>query len=243
MGARPRVMVTRPEPGASRTARALQAAGYEPVIVPLTEIVALPVDPAAVDRATGADLVLATSMNAIRHAPGALLAALRDRPLWAVGDATAQAAQETGFGDVRSVDGDAATLAETVLERTPASARLAYLCGAVRLSALEDALATNGRDVIPIETYTAKKVSHMTDKWRDVAATGPIDAVLLHSAVSAQCLAEATEPQDIENAVIIAMSERVAAALPDHERQRAVVARRPRDDAMLAALTRHRPAT
>ncbi|RVD11473.1 uroporphyrinogen-III synthase, partial [Mesorhizobium sp. M7A.F.Ca.ET.027.02.1.1] len=37
-----RVLVTRPEPGASRTAHRLEEAGFQPVLLPLTETKALP---------------------------------------------------------------------------------------------------------------------------------------------------------------------------------------------------------
>ncbi|TIX52492.1 MAG: uroporphyrinogen-III synthase, partial [Mesorhizobium sp.] len=39
-----RVLVTRPEPGASRTAQRLLDQGFQPILLPLTETVALPVD-------------------------------------------------------------------------------------------------------------------------------------------------------------------------------------------------------
>ena len=35
-----RVLVTRPEPGASRTAARLEADGFAPIVLPLTEIIA-----------------------------------------------------------------------------------------------------------------------------------------------------------------------------------------------------------
>ncbi|MGB5801993.1 MAG: hypothetical protein WBG88_17980, partial [Mesorhizobium sp.] len=38
-----RVLVTRPEPGAAGTAKRLAALGFEPVLLPLTQTVALPV--------------------------------------------------------------------------------------------------------------------------------------------------------------------------------------------------------
>ncbi|RWD19075.1 MAG: uroporphyrinogen-III synthase, partial [Mesorhizobium sp.] len=37
-----RVLVTRPEPGASRTAQRLEEMGFQPILLPLTETVALP---------------------------------------------------------------------------------------------------------------------------------------------------------------------------------------------------------
>ncbi|TIT17702.1 MAG: uroporphyrinogen-III synthase, partial [Mesorhizobium sp.] len=49
-----RVLVTRPEPGASRTARRLADAGFQPILLPLTETVALAVDAGAVADAAAA---------------------------------------------------------------------------------------------------------------------------------------------------------------------------------------------
>ena len=62
-----RVLVTRPEPGASRTAVKLRAMGFEPVLLPLSETkpLAIPRDPIP----ESAVAVAITSANAIRHAP------------------------------------------------------------------------------------------------------------------------------------------------------------------------------
>ena len=68
-----RILVTRPQPGASRTMRRLQELGFEPLLLPLTETVGLPVDAgAAGDNAVA---VAITSANAVRHAPKGLIAA------------------------------------------------------------------------------------------------------------------------------------------------------------------------
>ncbi|TIM00109.1 MAG: uroporphyrinogen-III synthase, partial [Mesorhizobium sp.] len=78
-----RVLVTRPEPGASRTAQRLEDLGFKPILLQLTETVALPVD---ADRvAANAAAVAVTSANAVRHAPKEISAALAGLPCHAVG--------------------------------------------------------------------------------------------------------------------------------------------------------------
>jgi uroporphyrinogen-III synthase len=90
-----RVLVTRPEPQAAATARRLDELGYEPVILPLTQTVALPVDVASLpDRI---DAVAVTSANALLSAPAALLARLADAPCFAVGETTARQALSPGL--------------------------------------------------------------------------------------------------------------------------------------------------
>ncbi|TIW37543.1 MAG: uroporphyrinogen-III synthase, partial [Mesorhizobium sp.] len=85
-----RVLVTRPEPGASRTAQRLLDQGFQPILLPLTETVALPVDADGV--ANNAVAVAVTSANAVRHAPKEIIAALAGLPCHAVGKRTAEAA-------------------------------------------------------------------------------------------------------------------------------------------------------
>src|SRR5262245_13671221 len=93
-----RVLVTRPEPGASRTARRLAEQGFEPVVLPLTEIRPLPAD--HFPDSANIDAVAATSANAIRHAPRRLISTLTGKPVFAVGGGTARATRNAGFATV-----------------------------------------------------------------------------------------------------------------------------------------------
>jgi len=100
------VLVLRPEPGAAATfARAL-AAGLNPIAAPIFTLVSIawsPPDPAAHDA------LMLTSANAVHHA-GPALDRYRALPVYAVGAATAAAAIEAGFADIRTGDRDAAAL-------------------------------------------------------------------------------------------------------------------------------------
>ncbi|WP_284222549.1 uroporphyrinogen-III synthase, partial [Brevundimonas denitrificans] len=82
-----RVWVTRAEPGASRTADRLTARGFDPVIAPLLAIRPIPQAPPDL---TGIAALAFTSANGVA-AFGALTPD-RTRPVFTVGDATAQAA-------------------------------------------------------------------------------------------------------------------------------------------------------
>ena len=93
-----RVIVLRPEPGASETVRKGRERGLDAIGIPLFEVQPVawqPPDPSRFDA------LLLTSANAIRHG-GEALGSLKVLPVHAVGEATAQAARSAGF-DVSSV--------------------------------------------------------------------------------------------------------------------------------------------
>ena len=88
-----RLVILRPEPGASATADAARGMGLDPVRMPLFRI-----EPIAWDapEASGFDGLLLTSANAVRQA-GDKLQALRGLRVYAVGEATGNAARNADF--------------------------------------------------------------------------------------------------------------------------------------------------
>ena len=88
-----RILVLRPEPGATATVAGARALGLDVVATPLFEVE--PVRWAAPDGGRF-DALLLTSANAVRHG-GPSLQLYRHLPVYAVGEATAQAAREDGF--------------------------------------------------------------------------------------------------------------------------------------------------
>jgi uroporphyrinogen-III synthase len=119
-----RVLVLRPEPGASATVDKARAIGLEAVAVSLFEIE--PVAWQAPD-ADAFDGLLLTSANAVR-AGGDGLERLRGLKVYAVGEATGEAARDAGF-DVVST-GDAGV--DRLLGSIEPELRLLHLCGADR---------------------------------------------------------------------------------------------------------------
>jgi uroporphyrinogen-III synthase len=102
------VLILRPQPGADETAARARARGLEPVVAPMFAV--RPLD-WPIPAADGFDAILFTSANAARHG-GEALASFRDLPCYAVGDATAFAAAEAGFGHVRTGPSDAAAVVQ-----------------------------------------------------------------------------------------------------------------------------------
>ncbi|PSJ62019.1 uroporphyrinogen-III synthase [Pseudaminobacter soli (ex Li et al. 2025)] len=225
-----RVLVTRPEPGASATASRLRDAGFESVVLPLSQTQALRVDLSVVPESVGA--VAVTSANAIRHASLELIAKLAGKRCFAVGRKTAIAARNAGFSDVVEGPGEAVGLAQLVSAELPENAMLVYLTGRVRLPDFERSLASSGHRLSVIETYDTVFVTDAT------LPDGPLDAVLLYSAKAAQAFSQLTDGNPfLADACCICLSERVAGSLQHIEHERVFVSAEPTEDALMALLT------
>ncbi len=244
MERRARVLVTRPEPGASQTAARLEQLGFAAVMLPLQETVPVPVAPDAAQRAVAA--VALPSASAVRHAPRDLLRTWSGLPCFAVGEATAQAAREAGFTRVAVAQGDAESLAAMIVAQPPDGA-VAYLCGRVRRSVFESRLTQAGIPVIVVETYDTLGLDLDADGLSSVEDAGDIDAALVYSASAADRLASLLmEPRmraSCANTIFICISQRVAQELAGPERKpgrepgcKILVAAEPNEAALLKVL-------
>jgi len=233
-----RVLVTRPEPGAAATARRLSGLGCEAVLLPLTATRAVGI--AAVPDARRFDAVAVTSSAALRHAPASLLQAFAHLRLFAVGDRTAAAARQAGFGQVESAGGGASELAARIAGSLPPAARVAYLCGRVRTGALAARLAAAGFEAAVVETYDTVAVERTPAETAAALGGRPFDAVLLHSANAAglfpRLLGRPETGRLLEAARLLCISARTAAALSPSLRPSAEIAARPDEAALLALL-------
>jgi uroporphyrinogen-III synthase len=249
---RPRILITRPEPGAAKTARALQARGFEPVTVPFFEI--KPSASLAADLAkiaiTSLEAVLLTSANAPRMlqraAPPESLAKLRGLPVFAVGEATAKAAVEAGFAQVSTappeLGGDAAALAGFLDEECLNKDGLLLHChGAHRAADLGSLLTDAGLQVLGLPTYVSVPTANRrTDLIAEQNAQA-LDAVLHFSPRAARHFAEISA--DLESIRLhVCLSDLVAGALQTALGQTAIrhlairIASQPTETAMLDAL-------
>lgn len=231
-----RVLVTRPEPGASRTAASLVALGFQPVLLPLTRIEPLPVDETDVPDA---DAVIVTSASALRHSPEKLLARLAGRPCLVVGHETAAAARQAGLAPVEDAGGDASSLAELVFARLRRGARLVYPCGRLRRPTLERRLAAAGFQVTPVATYDTLPVDYDAAHLAAHLGETPPAAVLLFSVEAALALLRlmksASSPVLAPHPYAICISPRVAAVLAGQNLAVGVAAE-PSEASMLSAL-------
>ncbi|TPM30102.1 uroporphyrinogen-III synthase [Mesorhizobium sp. B2-3-4] len=232
-----RVLVTRPEPGASRTARRLEDAGYEPLLLPLTATIALPVDAGLIGG--DAVVVAVTSANALRHASKETIAALADLPCHAVGARTAEAARKTGFASVVDGPGDAGSLADGLAAAFPGKG-IDYLCGRVRFPLFEQRLEASGVRVQAVETYDTVTVGYQDEAILARLSGRPVDAVLLYSATAAAAMRALIGKPALsgifERTRFFALSARIAAAFGDAAGKAIHSAARPDEEALLALL-------
>lgn len=182
------MLVTRPQPGADETAGRIAALGFQPVALPLTRIV--PLEPVLLPTPDAFDAVVVTSVNALRHAPPGLLAIASARPAFAVGDATAQAAREAGFRDVRSASGTAIDLAGLIGTGLPRGARLLHLAGRVRTAGFDSQVEADGFAIATVEVYDTEKVSYTTDFLSEVLGDQPLWGALVLSMLAGELTAD-----------------------------------------------------
>ncbi|MEO1169398.1 MAG: uroporphyrinogen-III synthase [Pseudomonadota bacterium] len=102
------LVIFRPEPGASQTAKRAANAGWSVLKLPLFAVE--PLDWESPDPALF-DAILLTSANSLRFG-GPNVARYRHLPLYAVGAQTAKAAREAGFEMIITGDADAAAMAD-----------------------------------------------------------------------------------------------------------------------------------
>ena len=210
------LLVLRPQPGADATGARARALGLKPFVTPLFRIA--PLGWEMPDRQC--DAILMTSANAARS--------LDDRvdrmiPVYAVGAATAEAAQAAGFASVIAGRGDV----EQVVKRAAADGigSLLHLTGVDRTGFDPEGLRIEVRAI-----YAAEPI----DPGSEFANALQLGAVaLLHSARAARRFRELAGTGHL----IAAISPAVKAAAGGGWEQ-AVAAGRPTDDALLAAAAR-----
>jgi uroporphyrinogen-III synthase len=186
-----RLLVTRPEPDASREAEALRARGHEAMLAPLLAIEFLGPVPLQLENAQG---LLATSRNALRA-----LAAHPERdaalkiPLFAVGEATAHEAQAMGFADVTVGLGTGKDLAGLVAaELDPEQGPLVHLAGDKLAFDLKTALEARGFAVRRPVLYRAVPARAFPAGALRRLEAGELDGVILMSPRTAKTFAALT---------------------------------------------------
>ena len=211
-----RVVVLRPEPGASETLDRARELGLDAVAIPLFDIEPLEWTP---PDAQAFDGLLLTSANAVRQA-GDGLRHLRGLPVYAVGQATAAAARDAGFGIAAT--GDAGV--DRLLGSIDPDLRLVHLCGEDR-----QAPSNEGPPVTAVPVYRAR-IRADADL---TAAQGAV--IMVHSPRAGRRLAELVAQR--ASIAIVAISDPAAAAAGEGW-ERVDIADQPRDEALLALAAR-----
>lgn len=227
------VLVTRPEPGASETARRLTEMGFVPLVAPVLEVV-----PRPLLRPGAPQAVLVTSGNAI----AALPAGLHATRLLAVGDATAAKALAAGFTDVQSAGRDAEALAVLAAQVcTPSAGALLLASGAGQGLALAATLRAQGFRVQRRVAYAARPVVEFSVAVRLTLDAGRVDSALFFSPDSARAFMTILQ-RDFAASLVqgmeaLALSKATAAPLHAAAWRRIRIASHPTQNELLALLS------
>ena len=219
-----RVWITRAQPGAARSAARLTALGFTPVIAPLLTIRPLPEALNAAPPLSTVAALAFTSPNGVA-AFAALTPEFRALPVFAVGDATAEAAREAGFTDARSAAGDVHDLARLIAASPIQGLILAP--GAREPSGdLSALLPDHAVQRLPI--YAAVET--------DAAPPADFDAVMLHSPRAARALAAILTPHAAAQRLAVCISAAASAPLAALGFAEIRIADAPDEASMLTAL-------
>jgi len=233
-----RLVVTRPEPDAGRTAAALRERGHTVVVAPLLHLEAL----------TSADLgpgpwnaVLVTSANA-----AAVIAAhkrfreLQVLPVFAVGERSADAMRAGGFRAVAFAGGDVGDLAKLVAGRLQPPARFLYLAAEDRSGDLAGLLRALGFVVDTAVVYRAVAVARLPGEVVAALNEG-IDGILHFSRRTAETYISAARHAGVLSVALkpvhYCLSDRVAEPLLQAGAANVRIARDPTETALFALIT------
>src|SRR5436190_16277907 len=239
------VLVTRPSPDDEMTAKALRARGFEVLRAPMLRFEPVPFRDDA-DAAYGA--VIVTSANALRAiAPYIVDSRLLKLPLFTVGENTAAAARDAGFGEVVASKGDAGALRDLVLARAKSkqlkkASTLLYLAGADLARDLSGELGEKGFTVVTHTTYRMVPASHLPREVCDAFVANRIEAVLHYSRRSARAFLDAARSGGVEISALAlpqcCISSAVASILRDAGATQVTAAAQSDENALFEALGR-----
>lgn len=227
------VLIIRTEPGASHTAQKVAGLGFEPVVLPA----ARPMPTNAKFDHKNVQAILVTSSNAPRltkFCPEAFAI-----PVYAVGDATANAAREIGFEDVISAGGDASALAVLVADRLKKeNGALLHLRGTEVAGDVTGFLNSCGFETRAQIVYETVDCAEFKEKLPEILAQNS-GFVLFHSPKGAQRFAAVARDAKLENWCALGISEAAITPISTEKWQWAEImfAQEPNEESMLELLS------
>lgn len=193
-----RVLLTRPRQDSEDTARLLAGHNIEAVIAPLIEISDIAGLSSDLEHdLDGVQALLVTSANGVRALARAT--PRRDIPVFAVGDASAAAAAQSGFAQVTSADGDVAALAALVRDQlVPEDGALLHAAGSAVAGDLAGDLSAHGFMVRRAQLYRAQTVDKLPAAAQNALNDGNFDAALFYSPRTAAQFAKLVKDAGLE---------------------------------------------
>lgn len=233
------LLVTRPEPDASKFSRELKGLGHEISLEPLTEIT---FSKRTVPNLDGAQAVVVTSRNALRAVDvGGGCKPPISIPLFAVGPATASLAKEMGVKTIIEGPGSAQDLFPLITERCqPDAGLIVHLSGRDIAIDLAGPLKANGFLVERHILYSLARRTDFSAQLQEKLRVGDIQGVVLMSPLTARVYANLIKKHGLETAVqkIIhfCLSKKVAQQLSDLGQHQSRVPPKPNGQEILALI-------
>ncbi len=173
-----KILVTRPQPQADKTAQKLIAMGHEVIVEPMLSFQPLTVRG---DVAGDAKAIAVTSANAIEALVfNGLVSKLQHLPVYCVGEATAKAAEASGFQNVICADGDVDSLGSLIADSKQAGS-VFYPAAIDRSGDLAGQLAQRGNTCRMVEVYQMAAATGFSENTRALIETERLDCVLFYS--------------------------------------------------------------
>lgn len=167
------ILVTRPQTEAGATAEKITALGHKAVISSVLRVEAESFEIPAEDRS-----IIVTSRNGVRL--GLPNIEDKDRPIFAVGEQTANEAKKLGFTNVTVGPGTAKKLVSQLAD-TDKSQKYTHLCGRDLAFDVADALTGRGFDAESAVTYQTVSNQRLEKDVEDALNEGAIDVALFYS--------------------------------------------------------------
>ncbi len=239
-----RLLLTRPLADSGPLRERLEGLGHECLIEPLLDV-RFNLDP--VLDAGGAQALLFTSANGVRALEARSgFPVIEDRavtalPALAVGAATAEAAREAGFTDVRAACGDVDKLADLVVSSLrPKDGALLHAAGTKAAGNLAGRVTAAGFVYRRAVLYEAGAAEKLSGAAVTALAAGNLNGVLLFSPRTAKTFAALVQSAGLSGAAetltAFCLSENVRRALGDLPGMTVKVAETPDTGALLALI-------
>ncbi|GLQ05043.1 uroporphyrinogen-III synthase [Sneathiella chinensis] len=188
-----KLLVTRPEEASDSLGKVLGMMRHEVIRSPLIRIVFRDHEPLKLDGVQGLIVTSANGADALSR-----LTEVRDLPVYAVGDKSAETLRGHGFDPVYSANGDVHSLAALIRDKVdPSKGDLLHAGGARLAGDLKGMLDPQGIGYRREILYDALDVQDLSPDARTAIEDGSLDGVLLFSPYTAKVFMQVVEKQGL----------------------------------------------